>query len=328
MSDKDYDNIYQYDELGMSDAIINTITPTEIYGANVFSKKTSNNEKLFEVGLYVYNDSDVEIYVNSNGKNLNISNLPKVASVSNLSSGYHVIKLNEPITVGSTFSIIVKYLSNTEVLLPVESKLDSVYFYDTASANEGESLASADGISWIDITKIDSYSDANVCIKAFTINSTQNASETDYIANRNWKLVNGNNITMLSGINEETAIDELVSITNYKSGYTAKAYKNGKQVTTGNATTGTVIKIYEGSNVVQEYTVVIYGDTTGNGSIQSSDALAIIKNALNTETFKDEIYLEAGRVTLNKRNTKQKPNSVDALACIKHKLGLSKISQY
>lgn len=328
VSDKDYDNIYQYDELGMIDGIINRLTQTEIYGANIFTKKSSSNEKLSEIGLYIYNNSDVEIFINSNGDDLNISNLQKVATASNLSTGYHVIKLNKPINVGNTFSIVVKYSNNTLAILPVESKINEIDFYDTANSNKGESFFSPNGTQWADITEIDEFNTANACIKAFTINSTQNASDTDYITNTKWKLIKGNSITMLSGINEKTTISELLSTTNYKSGYTIKAYKNGSQVTTGNVTTGTVIKIYEGTNVVQEYTAIIYGDTTGDGNIQSSDALAIVKNALNTAFFKDEIYLEAGRVTLSKRNDGTKPNAVDALACVKHKLGLSTISQY
>lgn len=328
VSDKDYDNIYQYDELGMSSYITNTLIPTSIYGANVFSKKTSENEKLSEIGIYVYNKSDIEVYVNANGKSLDINKLSKVYIADSLSSGYHIIKLNKPVTVGETFSIVVKYSNNALATLPIESKVNGSDSYDTAMANKEESFFSPNGIEWTDITDIDGANTANACIKAFTINSTQNASETDYIANKNWKLINGNNITMLSGINEKTTIDELLSATNYKSGYTIKAYKNGSQVTTGNVTTGTVIKIYEGSNVVQEYTTIIYGDTTGDGNIQSSDALSIIKNALDTVPFKNEIYLEAGRVTLSKRNGAKGPNAVDALACIKHKLGLSIISQY
>lgn len=329
VSDKDYDNIYQYDELGMIiDAITNNLNPTEIYGANIFSKKSSSNEKLSEIGLYIYNDSDIEIFINSNGKDLSISNLQKIATASNLLTGYHVIKLNKPINVGNTFSIIVKYSNNILATLPVESKIDGIDFYDTATANKGESYCSFNGTQWMDITEINGFNTANACIKAFTINSTQNASDTDYITNTKWKVIKGNNITMLSGINEKTTISELLSTTNYKSGYTIKAYKNGSQVTTGNVTTGTVIKIYEGSNVVQEYTAIIYGDTTGDGNIQSSDALAIILNALDKANFKDEIYLESGRVTLSKRCTEEKPNAVDALACVKHKLGLSTISQY
>lgn len=328
VSDKDYDNIYQYDELGMSSYITNTLIPTSIYGANVFSKKTSENEKLSEIGIYVYNKSDIEVYVNANGKSLDINNLSKVYIADSLSSGYHIIKLDKPVTVGETFSIVVKYSNNALATLPIESKVNGIDFYDTAMANKEESFFSPNGIEWADITDIDGANTANACIKAFTINSTQNASETDYIANKNWKLINGNNITMLSGINEKTTIDELLSATNYKSGYTIKAYKNGSQVTIGNVTTGTVIKICEGSNVIQEYTVIIYGDTTGDGNIQSSDALAIIKNALNIVSFKNEVYLEAGRVTFSKRNGAKDPNAVDALACIKHKLGLSIISQY
>ena len=133
---------------------------------------------------------------------------------------------------------------------------------------------------------------------------------------------------MISGINEKTTIGELLSTNNFTSDYTIKAYQKDSIVTTGNVTTGTIIKIFNGSEKVKEYTVVIYGDTTGDGKIESIDALAIVKNNLNKFKFSNEVYLEAGRVMKNKRGTNAIPNAVDALACIKHKLGLSTISQY
>ena len=335
ISNKDYDNIYQYDDLGWSYYLYatnendNTLLDT-IYLANCFTKKSNYPEKLSEVGIYI-NDTgtNISIFLNKNGKELDINKLNLIATANNLSCGYHTIVLNNKIMVENDFSIVVKYSNNSGAIAPVEMPIKDSKIYDTASANEGESFASTDGLSWIDITKINGYSEANACIKAFTINATQNdATGTNYIKNTNWKLIKGNNTTMLSGINEKTTINELLSATNYNNGYTVKAYKNGSQVTTGDVTTGTVIKIYEGSNMVQEYTIVIYGDTTGDGNIQSSDALAIVKNALNTTLLKNEIYLEAGRVTSSKRCTEEKPTAVDALACIKHKLGLSKISQY
>lgn len=158
-------------------------------------------------------------------------------------------------------------------------------------------------------------------------NITVIADDTYYIKNENLNLIQGNEVTMISGINDKTTISELLSTNNFTSDYTIKAYKNDSLVTTGNAATGTVIKIFNGEEEVKEFTVVIYGDTTGDGKIESVDALAIIKNNLNKVNFSNEAYLEAGRVMKNKRGTDAIPNAVDALACIKYKLGNGIISQ-
>ena len=75
----------------------------------------------------------------------------------------------------------------------------------------------------------------------------------------------------------------------------------------------------------QEYTVVIYGDTTGDGLITPVDALAIIKNRNEKVLFTSEFYNEAGRIlTENKEET---PTALDALAVIKHLNGKYTINQ-
>ena len=75
----------------------------------------------------------------------------------------------------------------------------------------------------------------------------------------------------------------------------------------------------------QEYVVVVYGDTTGDGLITPVDALAIIKNRNEKVLFTSEFYNEAGRIlTENKEET---PSALDALAVIKHLNGKYTINQ-
>ena len=73
-----------------------------------------------------------------------------------------------------------------------------------------------------------------------------------------------------------------------------------------------------------EYTVIIYGDTTGDGKINAVDALALIKHINNKLPFTSEIYTEAGRILCE---STEKPTAVDALAIIKHANGKYQISQ-
>lgn len=334
ISDVEYDNIYQYDELGNNFALTSSSTPSYIYGANIFNKKNNNREKLTNVGVYIYNDkTSVEVYIsNKNESEIDVSTLECIGNGIDLTAGYHVIDIDTDIYLNDEFMIIVKFINENVAKLPIEANYSSLGYtdmktrYNTATANAGESFVSLDGKQWNDLTE--KYPNANICIKAFTINETQNASNTDYIKNTKWKLIKGNNVTMISGIEENTTISELLSTDNFSSNYTVKAYKNGSQVTTGNVTTGTVIKIFDGSNVVQEYTVIIYGDTNLDGDIASIDALIIVKNKLGIESFKNEISEEAGRVTSKTRKLNLIPSAVDALAVVKNKLELEKISQY
>ena len=328
ISKKDYDHLYQYDELGSNPlaAIYNTINNKEIYGANYFKKESNKIEKLSEVGLFIETSCDVTIYLKNNPSDLNIKDLQPIATKKDLPHGYHIVKLNTPIEVGNNFAIIVKYSNDFIATLPIESNSLYVLYWDTAKANSGESFFSIDGEKWQDITSQAGKENANMCIKAFTIESNA-ISNSNYIQNSNWNILTNNNTKLLTGIDIDSTISQVLSSSNYISGYTAKAYINDVEVTSGKITTGTVIKIYNGSNIVDEYTTVIYGDTTGDGSVVSLDALVIIKNKLQTEKFKNNIFEQAGRVTLNTRNSNGVPSAVDALAVVKYKLGLEKITQ-
>ena len=88
-----------------------------------------------------------------------------------------------------------------------------------------------------------------------------------------------------------------------------------------------LLKDIETSRLVRTYTVVIYGDTDGDGMLSSKDALAIIKNKVGKIEFENEYFLEAGRVCIETRNVKSVPSSRDALNIIKCKIGETEIDQ-
>ena len=186
-----YDNLYQYDELGESNAL--SFDSTSGYMANIFERKdTSKREKLNAVGIYLWNSEDVDIYINKTG-DLDIENAKKVASINGLntlSAGYHKINLDSAVTInGDKFAIIVKYISRTasKATAPVECNLKSVgltnvsNYFDAVTSSRGESFISEDGDEWedfydiYDINTKKSYENTNACIKAFT----KYASDTD-----------------------------------------------------------------------------------------------------------------------------------------------------
>jgi len=76
--------------------------------------------------------------------------------------------------------------------------------------------------------------------------------------------------------------------------------------------------------LVKFYTTVIYGDTTGDGYINSVDALALIKDINNKIPFTSKEYREAGRIICD---SSENPTAVDALAIIKHANGKYTINQ-
>ncbi len=89
----------------------------------------------------------------------------------------------------------------------------------------------------------------------------------------------------------------------------------GKVVETGNIGTGYKVTIDK-----KEYTVVKYGDTNGDGRVNSADALDILKQSVQMINKTNE-YLEA--MDTNKDG---KVNSADALLVLKKAVGLSQIA--
>ena len=188
IENQDFDNIYEYDELGMN-LPINAINETRTaylesaYLANVFERNNSNKrEYLTEVGLFIPSTEGVEIYVNATSGDLKGGQL--VASCTGtkaLEPGYRTVKLATPIELTSSkFAVKVKYINNEITQLPLEcdfiasgiSSDSALKAYNPASSKPGESYISLDGTNWSDIYgyNIDQYTlkDTSACIKAFS----------------------------------------------------------------------------------------------------------------------------------------------------------------
>ena len=86
--------------------------------------------------------------------------------------------------------------------------------------------------------------------------------------------------------------------------------------------TGSKILVKENGNVLRIYTIIIYGDSNGDGRINSVDLLKIQRHILELEKL-EGIYLKASNV----RKTGTKPTSVDLLLIQRHILGYQKIEQ-
>lgn len=190
---KDYDKIYQHDELGMNMGI--ALGGGTVYAANKYCRETmiDKEEYIQEVGLYINSTSGVEIYINPDGDD--IANAKLVAKpLEALETGYHTVKLAEPLKLTSDkFVIKVKYTNAEGAYIPMEVNyrdfgLENVsYLFDTATANDGECFISNDDSQWSDVNKTTikaggkqySLVNSSTCIKAFT---TYQAKASEEIA--------------------------------------------------------------------------------------------------------------------------------------------------
>ena len=176
---KEYDKIYQYDELGANYGI--STGSASIYAANIFTRDTANineDEYLEEVGIYLLSTEGVEVYFSDNE---NLTGYKQIAAPGVLEPGYHTIKISTPQKLTKDkFAIIIKYTNSEEgAAIPIETDLhESGFsyvedFYSTATANEGESKYSLNGTTWNELnnTKIGLMAElknTNNCIKAFS----------------------------------------------------------------------------------------------------------------------------------------------------------------
>ncbi len=86
--------------------------------------------------------------------------------------------------------------------------------------------------------------------------------------------------------------------------------------------TGSKIRVKENGQLIRQYKIIIYGDSNGDGLINSVDLLVLQRHILEIEPL-EEIYRKACNINKNGK----KPTSLDLLLIQRHILGLQIIEQ-
>ncbi len=179
---KDYDKIYQHDELGMNTGI--PLGGSNVYVANKYTREKIDNqdEYIQEVGLYIASTSGVEVYINPSSDEIEQAKLV-AKPLEALETGYHTVKFAEPVKLtGDKFVIKVKYTNQEGAYIPMEVNYKTFGlagtsdFFDKATAKDEECFISKDGSKWDDVNKTIIHSggkqyslnNSSTCIKAFT----------------------------------------------------------------------------------------------------------------------------------------------------------------
>jgi PKD repeat protein len=190
----DYANIYQYDPLGWTQQINTSQTnPTTGWGANVFT--ANSNEVLKAISFYTIDlNCNYVINIYTNPSITPISQAGPVLTQSGTipNAGYHTVPLNSGVKLnaGQTFFVVMEVTNPTyQYPIPVEMPISGYSSQATANASEG--FVSSDGNTWTDITTEPSYSNTNLCIKAFTDPESSSLKGLP-IANFNANVTNGN----------------------------------------------------------------------------------------------------------------------------------------
>ncbi len=290
VDDKDYDNLYQYDENGLVDYI--SIENIEMeYGANVFTRKTSEPELLTEVSVANKIETQYEIYVNPSSGDLDFDELIKVADTDILPTGMHTIEIDkEIILTGDKFAIVVKYKNdskeNNSSCFGIESTLESVYKYEIftespylkAEINSGESyLYDASAKQWIDLTTIKNNTSSNglkdmcnLCIKGFTKEYIE-TSDDGIISSKVYKIQD----KFIKAPVNTTKKEFLSKITT--NSYDMEVYHLASVVNDSDIIkTGMQLVLTKDQDSVL-YTIVAIGDSNGDGKVNANDLIAAVK---------------------------------------------------
>lgn len=182
-----YDNNYQYDGFGWGNAISlkNTTTTS---AANVYTANTGYNQSLHSVGIYTLEANQpytIEVYRNVTDNDPTSGTLTTTYSGTEEYAGYHTVALDSPVSLnaGEKFSIVIRYTVTSQAsgYVPIEgASYDDGTCTFTYKSNAGESYIYANN-TWVDLCT-DGYSDIknNICLKAFTTNTTKaDSSGTD-----------------------------------------------------------------------------------------------------------------------------------------------------
>ena len=169
-------------------------------------------------------------------------------------------------------------------------------------------------------------------IMLFLFLPNKSNANTAYYETSKYKIIQGDeNLLVNLDPKNLTVKTILENINTVMSGYNISVYniKGEKLEENQKVGTGSYLSLIDDKGInINKLPIIVYGDTNGDGNINSSDALAIIKNKIGKIKFENEYFLEAGRISDSTRNKSSIPNSADALTIIKYKLGKADINQY
>ena len=83
-----------------------------------------------------------------------------------------------------------------------------------------------------------------------------------------------------------------------------------------------VQKVDENGIIKMEYKILIYGDLSGDGKINSMDLLVLQRHILEIQKL-EGIFMKAGNINKNGKN----PSSLDSLIIQRHILEIKEIEQ-
>lgn len=299
--------------VGETSDLVATVTPNDATNKNISWSSSDNNIATVENGkITAKNPGSVTIEARSNNNikaTCKVNVISKVESISIDKDSYNLVK--------------GKYLVISPVIKPANASNKE---YTIISDNEnvvkivdGKLYGENVGEATITYTTKDSNKTAKVTIKVIEI------SENDLLTFDDSVKVDENN-NLLSKVNPETKVSAIKNKVVYNNEKYDLVIKNasGKNIEKDELIgTGTTVNLClkDSNDIIETYTIIIYGDVNGDGKIYATDYVKIKNHIMDTEKL-NGVYAIAADV-----NRDSKVYATDYVKVKNYIMGTGEISQ-
>lgn len=299
--------------VGETSDLVATVTPNDATNKNISWSSSDNNIATVENGkITAKNPGSVTIEARSNNNikaTCKVNVISKIESISIDKDSYNLVK--------------GKYLVISPVIKPANASNKE---YTIISDNEnvvkivdGKLYGENVGEATITYTTKDSNKTAKVTIKVIEI------SENDLLTFDDSVKVDENN-NLLSKVNPETKVSAIKNKVVYNNEKYDLVIKNasGKNIEKDELIgTGTTVNLClkDSNDIIETYTIIIYGDVNGDGKIYATDYVKIKNHIMDTEKL-NGVYAIAADV-----NRDSKVYATDYVKVKNYIMGTGEISQ-
>lgn len=294
---KNYNKVYENDELGVSTGIVLNGISGKKYIANEFNRNKEEKESIDKVGVFTFeNWNNCKVFVNPNGSDKDVNSLKEIelkegnasTNTINLESGYHIIEFANPIELTADKFVVVLEIDNDNIIIPIESNSEPGWEY--AEINDNESYVTFEDTivnnDWVDLYESTNPNlIGNITLKAYTENLENNQSGLENI------VITKQPDKTIYKVGESFDKTGMQVMATYKDG-NKKVVTNYSVIDGNNLEEGktTVTISYTENNVTRTVSQPISVTKNGNESIDKnpkssdfSNAIAIIKEQNETE---------------------------------------------